>query len=127
MRKTYIMQLKKILHSATNKIEEFVNLKKEVDELYESLNQAQIENVQLKQKIKELSNIIEEERKIANENVVIYNKKFEQITNDMSIMVAALKELYINVEYVISSNNYSSGTFSDLGWGSNSDDDEEGH
>ena len=121
------MQLKKILHSATNKIEEFVNLKKEVDELYESLNQAQIENVQLKQKIKELSNIIEEERKIANENVVIYNKKFEQITNDMSIMVAALKELYINVEYVISSNNYSSGTFSDLGWGSNSDDDEEGH
>ena len=118
------MQLKKILHSATNKIEEFVNLKKEVDELYESLNQTQIENVQLKQKIKELSNIIEEERKIANENVIIYNKKFEQLTVDMSIMVTALKELYTNVSYLMSPSNMH---FDNFGSDNKNDDEDEGH
>lgn len=119
-----MMQLKKILHSATNKIEEFVNLKKEVDELYESLNQTQIENVQLKQKIKELSDIIEEERKIANENVIIYNKKFEQLTVDMSIMVTALKELYTNVSYLMSPNNMH---FDNFGSDNKNDDEDEGH
>ena len=121
------MQLKKIPHLVTNKIIDIINLKKEFDDLYDSHNELCKENIELKEKVEKLENIVLTERKIANENVAIYDKKFEQITNDMSIMVAALKELYVNVEYVISSNNYSSGTFSDLGWGNNPDDDEEGH
>lgn len=121
------MQLKKIPLLVTNKISDIINLKKYVDELYESLNETQIENFQLKQKINDLTEIVDEERKIANENVIIYNKKIDQMTNDMSIMVTALKELYTNVDQIITLNNYSSDTYYDMGWGNKRDDDDEGH
>ena len=116
------MQLKKIHLLVKNKIEDFLLLKqchedlcKEVDELYK-------DNKALQEKIENLESVVLQERKIANENVLIYNKKFEQLTGDMSIMVTALKELYIFAEQ----NRVDMSSYYDIGWGSN-EDDEEGH
>ena len=122
-RKIYIMQLKKIPLLVTNKIEELINLKKDFVYLEEKLDKVVETNYTLEDRIIELEKSLDEERKINNENVIIYEKKLDHMSNDMSIMVAALKELYVNVDHLIKSVSFGADPF-----GFNSGiDDEEGH
>ena len=117
------MQLKKIPRLVKNKIEDFLYLKQQHEELCKEVDELCKDNKTLQEKIENLESIVLQERKIANENVLIYNKKFEQLTGDMSIMVTALKELYIFAEQ----NRVNSNSYYDTGWGNSNDDDEEGH
>ena len=122
-RKIYMMQLKKIPLLVTNKIDELINLKKDINFLEEKIDKIVETNYSLEDRAIELEKSLEEERKINNENVIIYEKKLEHMSNDMSIMVAALKELYINVDHLIKSVSFGTDTFGfDGGF-----DDEEGH
>jgi hypothetical protein len=116
------MQLKKIHLLVKNKIEDFLLLKQHHEELCKEVDSLYKDNKALQEKIENLESVVLQERKIANENVLIYNKKFEQLTGDMSIMVTALKELYIFAEQ----NRVDMSSYYDTGWGSN-EDDEEGH
>ena len=118
-----MMQLKKIPLLVTNKIDELINLKKDINFLEEKIDKIVETNYSLEDRVIELEKSLEEERKINNENVIIYEKKLEHMSNDMSIMVAALKELYINVDHLIKSVSFGADPF---GFDS-SFDDEEGH
>lgn len=122
-RKIYMMQLKKIPRLVTNKIDELINLKKDINFLEEKIDKIVETNYSLEDRVIELEKSLEEERKINNENVIIYEKKLEHMSNDMSIMVAALKELYINVDHLIKTVSFGADPF---GFGG-SFDDEEGH
>ena len=122
-RKIYMMQLKKIPHLVTNKIDELINLKKDINFLEEKIDKIVETNYSLEDRVIELEKSLEEERKINNENVIIYEKKLEHMSNDMSIMVAALKELYINVDHLIKTASFGADPFGFDG----SFDDEEGH
>ena len=118
-----MMQLKKIPLLVTNKIDELINLKKDINFLEEKIDKIVETNYTLEDRVIELEKSLEEERKINNENVIIYEKKLEHMSNDMSIMVAALKELYINVDHLIKSVSFGADPFGFDG----SFDDEEGH